>query len=101
VIFPTVNTTDIKVFIDGQKLTPPPFPVINSNGTHYFIYFEFALSTHTVEIQFAPAAPQVPVGGEWAPIDNLQSLTPWLCIAFTTAIAACFVGIRRVKKKQS
>jgi hypothetical protein len=55
VIFPMVNTTEIKVFIDGgPPLTPPPFPVINTNGTHYFIYFEFTLSTHTVAIQFAP-----------------------------------------------
>ncbi len=53
VIFPMVNTTEIKVFIDDVKLTPPPFPVINTNGTHYFIYFEFILSTHTVAIQFA------------------------------------------------
>jgi len=40
VTFPTVNTTDIKVFINKKRLTPPPFPIITSNGTHYFIYFE-------------------------------------------------------------
>jgi len=54
IIFPKVNTTEIRVFIDGgPPLTPPPFPVINSNGTHYFIYFEFTLSTHDITIQFA------------------------------------------------
>ncbi len=53
VIFPMVNTTEIKVFIDGVRLTPPPFPVINTNGTHYFIYFEFTLSTHDIAIRFA------------------------------------------------
>jgi len=52
VIFPIVNTTELKVFIDGDKLTPPPFPVINTNGTHYFIYFEFNLSTHEIAIQY-------------------------------------------------
>jgi len=41
VTFPMVNTTDIKVFINKKKLTPPPFPIITSNGTHYLIYFEF------------------------------------------------------------
>lgn len=52
IIFPMVNTTEIKVLVDGQVLVPPPFPVINSNGTHYFIYFEFTLSTHDIEVQF-------------------------------------------------
>jgi hypothetical protein len=45
------NTTDLKVFIDTQ-LVQPPFPIITTNGTHYFIYFEFTLSTHTVIILF-------------------------------------------------
>jgi len=54
VIFPMVNSTSIRVKIDNDWLTPPPFPVINTNGTHYFIYFEFTLSTHSITIQFAP-----------------------------------------------
>jgi len=54
VTFPMINTTEIKVFINKVKLTPPPFPIITSNGTHYFIYFEFTLSTHEIEIVFAP-----------------------------------------------
>ena len=54
VIFPMVNTTEIKVYIDDIELTPPPFPIINTNGTHYFIYFEFTLSTHNIAIHFAP-----------------------------------------------
>ena len=53
VTFPMLNATEIKVFVDKIKLTPPPFPIITSNGTHYFIYFEFALSTHEVSIQYA------------------------------------------------
>jgi len=51
--FPMLNTTAIKVFINKEKLTPPPFPIITNNGTHYFIYFEFALSTHNIFIQYA------------------------------------------------
>lgn len=54
VVFPMVNTTAITVSIDNAMLHPPPFPVIYGNGTHYFIYFEFMLSTHNVTIQFAP-----------------------------------------------
>jgi len=50
-----VNATAIKVFINGVKLTPPPFPIITSNGTHYLIYFEFTLSTHNITIQYAIA----------------------------------------------
>ena len=78
VIFPMVNTTEIKVFIDGVKLTPPPFPVINTNGTHYFIYFEFTLSTHDITIQFAPP----PIISATADIDpdtlNLKSQGQWI-----------------------
>jgi hypothetical protein len=50
-----LNKTEIKVFIDNTELIPPPYPVITTNGTHYFIYFEFALSTHTITIQYAIA----------------------------------------------
>jgi len=52
VTFPMINTTEIKVFINKEKLTPPPFPIITSNETHYFIYFEFNLSTHEIIILF-------------------------------------------------
>jgi hypothetical protein len=45
------NSTDIKVFIDTQPVQPP-FPIITTNGTHYFIYFKFTLSTHRVTILF-------------------------------------------------
>jgi parallel beta-helix repeat protein len=47
-----LNSTKIKVFIDN-KLVSPPFPIITTNGTHYFIYFEFTLSTHHIIIQYA------------------------------------------------
>lgn len=53
VTFPMINTTEIKVFINKEKLTPPPFPIITTNGTNYFIYFEFTLSTHEITIQYA------------------------------------------------
>jgi len=50
----SIVTSDIKVSID-RKEPASPFPIINANGTHYFIYFEFTLSTHIVTIQFAPS----------------------------------------------
>ncbi|UCC57988.1 MAG: PQQ-binding-like beta-propeller repeat protein [Candidatus Bathyarchaeum sp.] len=56
ITFPKINTTEIVVFIDDIELVLP-FPIINTNGTHYFIYFEFTLSTHTIKTQFAPLAP--------------------------------------------
>jgi parallel beta-helix repeat protein len=56
VTFPMgLNTTEIKVFVDDVKLTPPPFPIITSNGTNYFIYFEFTQSTHNITMQYAIA----------------------------------------------
>jgi len=51
-----LNATAIKVFVDGAELIPPPFPIITNNGTHYFIYFEFALSTREITIKYASAA---------------------------------------------
>jgi len=48
-----LNTTSITVFINNQKLTPPPFPIITTNGSHYFIYFECSLSTHEIAIEYA------------------------------------------------
>jgi len=81
VIFPIVNTTAIKVFIDGEKLTPPPFPVINSDGTHYFIYFEFTLSAHSIGIQFAPFEYTLTVSssptGVTFTVDGVSRTTPW------------------------
>jgi hypothetical protein len=47
------NTTAINVFIDNRPVQKP-FPIIATNGTHYFIYFEFTLSTHEIAIQFGP-----------------------------------------------
>jgi PKD repeat protein len=57
VTFPMVNTTNLKVFINNEKLTPPPFPIITTNGTHYFIYFEFTLSTKSIAILFSLEPP--------------------------------------------
>ena len=50
-----LNKTEIKVSIDNVELTPPPFPMITSNGTHYFVYLEFILSTHNITIKYAIA----------------------------------------------
>jgi hypothetical protein len=94
-----LNTTEIKVFIDGNELTPPPFPIITTNGTHYFIYFEFIASTHKITIQFgAPAA----VGGILVPVDKFALLAPYIALASTILIAtaATTIYVKRRKKKQ-
>ena len=46
------NTTQINVLIDSEPVVPP-FPIITTNGTHYFTYVEFPLSTHTVTVKYA------------------------------------------------
>ena len=99
VIFPTINSTSIRVKIDNDWLTPPPFPVINSNGTHYFIYFEFTLSTHNITIQFGPT---VPVGGVWVPVDKFGLLAPYIGLASTilVATAATAIYVKRVKRRK-
>jgi hypothetical protein len=48
-----LNRTEIKAFIDNNELIPPPFPIITSNGSHYFIYLEFTLSAHNITVQYA------------------------------------------------
>jgi hypothetical protein len=50
-----LNKTQIKVFIDDTELIPPPYPTITTNSTHYFIYFEFTLSTHNITMAYAIA----------------------------------------------
>jgi len=91
-VFPMVNTTEIKVFIDGKKLTPPPFPVINTNTTHYFIYFEFTLSTHDIDIEFAP---KVSVGGTIVPVNKLELLTPYISVVSVILVAITVVVKKR------
>lgn len=48
------NVTEIKVLIDDQPVQQP-FPTITTNGTHYFVYFEFTLSIHQISIHYANA----------------------------------------------
>jgi len=97
VTFPMINTTEIKVFINQVKLTPPPFPIITTNGTHYFIYFEFTLSTHSIEIQFGPT----PVGGISIPVDKFSVLAPYIISAITIILAVSIsVAIIKHRKKQ-
>ncbi|MBD3206839.1 hypothetical protein GF319_10935 [Candidatus Bathyarchaeota archaeon] len=64
IMFPMINTTKLKIFVDGVELVPPPYPIITSNGTQYLIYFELTLSRHSIELEFGP---EPPVGGEVIP----------------------------------
>lgn len=47
-----LNNTEIKVFVDDVEIAPP-FPIITTNGTHYFIYFEFTQSTHDITLEYS------------------------------------------------
>jgi parallel beta-helix repeat protein len=52
-IFPRdANKTALKVLINNTDPTPP-FPVIKSNSTHCFVYFEFYFSNREIRIFFA------------------------------------------------
>jgi hypothetical protein len=44
--------------------------------------------------------PTAPVGGEWVTINKLQLLASWITLALALAIAASFIGIRRIKKRK-
>jgi parallel beta-helix repeat protein len=41
-----LNLTNIEVFLNNTKLTPPPYPEITTNGTHYFIYFTISFKSN-------------------------------------------------------
>jgi len=48
-----LNTTEIKVFLNNTRLNFPshdPPRSISTDGTHYLVYFEFALSTHHITV---------------------------------------------------
>jgi hypothetical protein len=46
-------------------------------------------------------APQVPVGGEWVPINRLQLMAPWMTsIALMTILTTSFVYVRRRKQRK-
>jgi len=98
VTFPMVNTTEIKVFINNVKLTPPPFPMIITNGTHYFIYFEFTLSTHTITIQFGP---EIPVGGIYIRVNKLELLAPYIGLTILLAVAVTTVVYIKKRKRDT
>jgi uncharacterized repeat protein (TIGR01451 family) len=93
-------------------IVPHPSTVISNTVTAYGsdilggvkgTVSDSASSTVTV------TAPPPSVGGEWAPImlralspvNTLQLLAPWIGLASTIAIAATFVAIRRIKKRQN
>jgi hypothetical protein len=47
-----LNTTVIVLYVDGNELIPPPFPIITRNITHYFTYTDFNLSEHIFVFRF-------------------------------------------------
>jgi parallel beta-helix repeat protein len=96
------NTTAIKVFVD-MKPIQPPFPIITSNGTHYFIYFKFTLSTHTITIQFGPTVlgPTVPVGGVYIPVNKVELLAPYIGLIILLAMAVSTVGYFKKRKRHT
>jgi len=93
VTFPKVNTTEITVFVNNFKLTPPPFPIITGNETHYFVHFEFTLSTHDITILY-----EMPVGGISIPVNKLELLAPY--IGLTILLAVAVVAVVYVKKRK-
>jgi len=72
-----INTTEIKVFLNNTKLTPPPYPKIVTNNTHYFIYFAFNYqSAYDVTIFFAPIVATIDIDPDAL---NLRSfMSEWI-----------------------
>jgi parallel beta-helix repeat protein len=74
---------------------PPTTPTAYHNGTHWFIYFEFPLSTHNITIDFP-----TPVGGISIPVNKLSLLAPYLALIATIILAVSIsVAIIKYRKK--
>jgi len=54
----------------------------------------------TITAVFKSTSAPPSVGGEWSPIDSIQPLTLCIGLAATMAIAASFIGVKRIKKRQ-
>jgi parallel beta-helix repeat protein len=72
-----LNTTALTVYLDSSPITP----TITSNGTDYFIYFTFNLSSHLITVGFAPQ-PEAKADGTW-----------WIGIAIAIIIAVISISI--------
>jgi hypothetical protein len=89
VIIPVgLNNTDILVTIDG---VPPstPYPIITTDGTDYFVYFRFDLSSH--QIQLVIGAPELPVPA--VPMGTLAAT-----VAMILVLAAYFTITKRKRE---
>jgi parallel beta-helix repeat protein len=73
------TNANLKVLVNGTAVAYP-FPTIETNGTHYFVYTEFTLSTH--EVLFIFVVPEYTLGG-------------------LLALASCFAafGVYKIRKK--
>jgi len=73
-----LNTTEIKVFVNHTKLEPPPYPIIVTNNTHYFIYFALDFtSAYEVAIFFAPITATVDIDPD---VLNMRSEGKWITL---------------------
>lgn len=68
--------TDLKVFLNNKMMKPPPYPVITTNGTHYFVYFVFQFkSSYEVTILFEPVTAVIDIDPDTL---NLKSSGMWI-----------------------
>jgi hypothetical protein len=87
ITFPHVNNTAIQIRINGN---PPisPFPIVNTNGTHWFIYFEFHLSTQPISIIYN--TPQLPI-----------PIAPGGVIMIMLAMIMTLVGFSKFRRRRN
>jgi len=67
---------------------------VKLNVSGHCPYCGWAIVTKTIHVFRAP-----PVGGEWAPINTVQLVSPWIALAFL-AIAFAAAGSHRLLKKR-
>ncbi len=78
------------VTVDGGLPNEPPGVQVTTNGTHSFIYFEYPLSTHTIEITGTTVVPEYP------PFALISTL---ILSTLSIAAAATYVSRSRKAKK--
>jgi hypothetical protein len=80
----SLNNTAIRLFLDDVEIEPPPFPIITTNSTHYFIYIEFLQSMHSITLKFTSKPWDISGPNLWVP--------DWKCDIADVAIVAVRFG---------
>jgi len=105
---PGIATTGSDGWHDASASAVLTAPTLGSGGCRFLSWDVDSTSkgaANLISVQMnaphtATAHYSISVGGEWVPIDRLQMPVPWISLAVTMTMAASFIGVKRIKKRQ-